>query len=172
MNLEDTLLAGDVAPTVDYPCRSCWTLRAPFALSASLLCSTCETDQARAAAVESIAEHREAKKAEITAWRNARDLGGAPTPLGIMDSDPTSILKITGAVQMAQIAMLAGEPFSILWTMMDNSSVPHDAEQMIAAGMAVGQFIAANHAVSVALKAQADAATSIGDLDLITWPEE
>jgi hypothetical protein len=171
-NLEDVLIGGGETPAPAYPCASCSTLRPPFMLDAAMLCSTCEIEADRIETEATIAMLRDAKKAEITAWRDRRDLGGAPTPLGIMDSDSASIVKITGAVQMAQIALTAGEPFAIGWTMKDNATAEHDALQMIAAGVAVGQFIAANHAISVALKAQADAATSAADLDLIIWPEE
>ena len=162
-------------PPVETPdpgpiCATCEKPMPDFTLDEEGVCSTCRVDEARAGAVVSIESLREGKKAEITAWRNERDSGGAPTPLGIMDSDPVSILKITGAVQMAQVALMASEPFSILWTMKDNSSVEHDASQMITAGVAVGQYIAGNHATSVALKALADAAPDEAALAAIVWP--
>lgn len=159
-------------PDIGPICGTCEKPMPDFTIDEEGVCSTCRVNEARALAVVSIEDMRAGKKAEITAWRNDRDGGGAPTPLGIMDSDPVSILKITGAVQMAQVATMASEPFSILWTMKDNSSVEHDASQMITAGMAVGQFIANNHATSVTLKALADIAEDEAALAAIVWPEE
>lgn len=112
------------------------------------------------------------------AVRMARDRAewwGCTTPLGRADSDPDSQRKVAGAVQMAMIAQAAGAPFSIDWTMQDNSSVTHDAAAMIALGVAVGQHVAACHAVALAKRSAIEAATDTAaliDFDVEGgWPD-
>lgn len=111
----------------------------------------------------------------VKAKRFAVELGGCETPLGRMDSDEVSQQKLIGAVTMAMLAAQGGSPFSVDWTMADNSSVTHDGPAIIAAGMAMGTFVATAHAVAIALRAEIDAAASFADLDAIDiaaapWP--
>lgn len=101
------------------------------------------------------------------AVREARDRAewwGCSTPLGRADSDPDSQRKVAGAVQMAMIAQAAGAPFSIDWTMQDNSSVTHDASAMIVLGVAVGQHVAACHAIALAKRSAIEAAADTAAL--------
>ncbi|QUT04057.1 DUF4376 domain-containing protein [Sphingobium phenoxybenzoativorans] len=114
------------------------------------------------------------KRSAIMKRRNLAEWGGATTPLGVMDSDPDSQRKVNGAASMAMIADAAGQPFSIDWTMQDNSIATHDAAAMMAAGTAMGEHVSACHANALVLKAQVDAATDIPMLDAIDievgWP--
>lgn len=112
------------------------------------------------------------------AVREARDRAewwGCSTPLGRADSDPDSQRKVAGAVQLAMIAQSGGVPFSIDWTMQDNSSVTHDAAAMITLGVAVGQHVAACHAVALAKRSAIEAAENIEALTAIDieggWPD-
>lgn len=111
-----------------------------------------------------------ARKELITRWRDDAQAAGVPTAKGVMDSDPASLLKLTGSVQMAMLAIQNDEPFAIGWTMQDNVTVEHNADELIAAGQLVGQHIVACHAISVALKAAVDAAETIEDVEAISWP--
>jgi hypothetical protein len=70
--------------------------------------------------------------------------------LGRVDTDPESQRKVNGAVTMALIAAGAGQPFSIGWTMQDNSAVEHDGAAMIAMGAAVGGHVARCHSIALA----------------------
>lgn len=100
--------------------------------------------------------------------------GGCDTALGRVDTTDRSRILIAGAVQMAQIAAAAGEPYSVDWVMADNSTVPHNAPAMIALGLAVGQHIAACWERAQALRAVIDAAETVEDiagLDITSgWP--
>lgn len=120
--------------------------------------------------IPSIEKARRRKKAEITMLRDAHIVGGADTALGVMDSDPLSITKVNGAVVMAMLAQSAGQPFEIGWTMKDNTTITHTADQMIAAGLAVGQHVSQCHDIGVALKAAIDAATTIEEVEAVEWP--
>jgi hypothetical protein len=64
---------------------------------------------------------------------------------------------------MALMAKTFGQPFSIVWTMADNSNVEHDADQMLALGMAVGQFMNACHQNLIAIRAAIAAIVATGD---------
>lgn len=112
---------------------------------------------------------------KVKAKRFAVEEGGCPTPLGPMDSDPVSQQKINGAVTMYMVAAGAGQPFSIDWTMADNSTVTHDGPAIVAAGVAMGTHVATCHAVAIALRAQIAACTTFEGLDAIDiegapWP--
>ncbi|WP_066723593.1 DUF4376 domain-containing protein [Sphingomonas pituitosa] len=118
--------------------------------------------------------------AKVRAWaaaKAARDGcagGGCQTPLGRVDSDERSRVLIAGAVQMAQIALAGGEPYSVDWVMADNQPRAHDALAMIALGVAVGEHIASCWQRAQALRAEIDAAETVEDLaalDIISgWP--
>ncbi len=118
---------------------------------------------------------------KVSVWdavRVARDRAewrGCSTPLGRADSDPDSQRKVAGAVQMAMIAQATAAPFSIDWTMQDNDSATHDAAAMILLGVAVGQHVAACHAVALAKRVAIEAAADAAALAVIDveggWPD-
>ncbi len=111
--------------------------------------------------------------AKATRWDEAkshRDLtasSGCITALGRVDTDADSQRKIVGAVTAAMIAKQAGAPFSIDWTMADNSVVTHSADQLIAMGMAVTAFLSACQNAGTAIRDAIDAAISADALAAI-----
>lgn len=125
--------------------------------------------------VTDLAVFRQERWAAARAARERAQLGGCVTPLGRVDTDAVSQLKVTGAVQMAMLALAAGQPFSLDWTMQDNSTVTHDAAAMIAMGMAVGQHIAACHEHALTKRAAIEAASDAAALNLVEvddgWPD-
>lgn len=112
--------------------------------------------------------------AEVKLRRDACARGGCETPLGRADSDERSRVLIAGAVQMAQIAIAGGEPYSVDWVMADNQPVTHDAPAMIALGMAVGRHIADCWQRAQTLRAAIEAAETVealAEIDIINgWP--
>lgn len=96
------------------------------------------------------------------------------TPSGIVQCDLQSRANITGAVVMAMLAAQNAQPFSIAWTMADNTSVTLDGKAMITVGMATGQYVAAAHANGQVLKGQINAATTpaaVAAVDVtVGWP--
>lgn len=87
--------------------------------------------------------------------------GGAPTPSGIVDSDELSRSNIAGAALAALIAQGSSQPFSVDWTLKNNSPVTLDASEMIAVGLAVMTFTTAAHDNARALRALKDAAPDV-----------
>lgn len=117
---------------------------------------------------------RAARWERVKARRDQAEWAGCDTALGRVDTDPDSQRKTGGAVQMAMIAQAAGAPFSIDWTMQDNSTVSHDAPAMIAMGIAVGQHVAACHEAALGKRAAIDAASTAEDIAAVDiesgWP--
>lgn len=110
----------------------------------------------------------------VKAKRTEVQTGGCNTPSGRAQTDLESLGLINGAVTMAILSLQASAPYSIEFTLADNTSIALDAAGMIALGQAVGIFIAVSHARSVALRAAIDAAADPAALDAIDiesgWP--
>lgn len=77
---------------------------------------------------------------------------------------------IPGAAQLALLAKSANQPFSINWTLADNSVVTLDADEMIAVGAALGSYINSIYDTARDLRDQINAATTIAEVDSIQWP--
>jgi len=121
--------------------------------------------------VPTLASHQAAAWARIKAAR--ADAETAPITVGLytFDADGSSQQRIAGAVQMASLAVAAGQgaDFSISWTLADNTTANLSASEIIDVGLSLGQQISAAHARSRVLRAQIDAATSADELNLINW---
>ena len=78
--------------------------------------------------------------------------------------------RIVGAAQLALMAQAAGQPYSIDWTLSDNTYLTLDASGMIAVGAALGAHVADAFAIGLHLRGQVAAATSFDELDAIVWP--
>lgn len=123
-----------------------------------------------AADVLAFAEER--RLGELKAMRDRNENGGASTPFGTVDTDPVSVRRINGAVQMAGI--VPPEAFSISWTMADNSVVSVNAAQMTQVGLAVGQHVDACHQHYRTLRDLLEAATDLAEVEAVDiqsgWP--
>lgn len=124
----------------------------------------CDGDRARWAAEAAEAAGpplelvKQRAKETVQVARDIRMNGGAPCTIGTIDSDERSRLYVAGAVNMAQIAKAASDPFTIRWRLADNSYVDLDADAMIATGLEVGRFVDACCQVGFNLKDDIDAA--------------
>lgn len=111
---------------------------------------------------------------KVKARRDAVIDGGAPTAIGVVDSDTLSRSNISGAVLGALIAQSASAPFSIEWTAKDNSVHTLNAAQMIALGLAVLSHVNAAHDNARALRIEIEAAADVPTLLTIDieagWP--
>jgi hypothetical protein len=86
------------------------------------------------------------------------------------DGDSESQRRIQGAAQLATLAQATGQPFSIDWTLADNTQATLTATEMIGVGVALGQHVNGAHGIARALRAQIDAATTPEELEAIQWP--
>jgi len=119
-------------------------------------------------------ELRAATWEQVKRLRSAYESAGCETALGRVDTTAESQLRITGAALAAQVALAAGQPFVLPWTMADNSVVDHDAAAMIAMGETVLAYVAACHARGRVLRAAIEAAedqAALGAIDITEgWP--
>lgn len=112
--------------------------------------------------------------AQAKAERDIHVAAGAITNLGVVDTDEVARSNIAGATLAALIASTTGAPYSVTWTMADNSLVAVDAAEMIAMGMAVMAHVGACHAHARTLRAAIDDAVDMAELLAIDvtvgWP--
>lgn len=114
----------------------------------------------------------ELKEARWTLIKQARDdaeQAGFLWDGSTFDSDMVSQSRIQGASQLATLALINSQPFSIGWTLADNSVRTLDAQAMIAVGTAMGQHINDQHAKGRMLRAQLDAAITPEDIEAVEW---
>ena len=122
------------------------------------------------AAVDDIETARARKWADIKAERDRLECGGFDMPgIGRFDSDADSRARIVGAVTAAKIAQDAGQPYSITWTLADNSTADLDAAGIIAVGFALLAHIDAIHQRSRTLRQQIDSAQALQALAAVRW---
>lgn len=113
---------------------------------------------------------------QVKSLRREKELAGADTPIGVVQSDDLSKVKINGLVTMAMIANLNQQPFDESFTLADNSIVALDATTAITMGVAVAQHVSAAHARARQLRDEIYAADATVDsvqaIDITTgWPE-
>jgi hypothetical protein len=110
----------------------------------------------------------------VKTLRDAKINGGVLTPAGTFDSNDLSRLNVSGAVLGAVVAKSASAPYSVQWTLQDNSVVTLDADQMIEVGMAMLNHVAACHDYARMLRGMIEAATDMAELLAIDleagWP--
>lgn len=110
--------------------------------------------------------------AQIKAERAAREFGGMVWDGSPFDTDEVSQRRIQGAVQLAVIAQAAQQPFSIGWTLADDSVRTLDGADMIAVGMALAQHVGSLHETGRLLRQQIDEAATVADVIAVSWPQE
>lgn len=114
-------------------------------------------------------EEEKAKAWErIKAERNKREQSGVPYIGKVIDSDPTSVQRISVAVQAAQAA---NKEFSLDWTMQDNSTVTMNAHQVVGMSIVLAQFTNNLHQTARKLREKIETATTADDVKAIKWPE-
>lgn len=111
---------------------------------------------------------------QVRTLRNENIDAGAPTPFGVVDSDEQARSNVSGAALGALIAKSAGVPYSVTWTMLDNSTAALDADQMIAMALAILTHVNACHERARELRAEIEAAATMAELLAINiaagWP--
>lgn len=109
------------------------------------------------------------KRNQINSKRDNLEQSGFPYQDKIIDSNPVSVQRITVAVQAAQAALGAGQPFAIEWTCQDNSILALDAVGMMGMPVAMAIFAKDLHETARAKKDLIDAAETVGEVEAVTW---
>lgn len=116
------------------------------------------------------------EKAKARQWsiikinRDRREFGGFNWNGKYFDSDSQAQSRIQGGVQLALMAQQVNQPFSINWTLQDNSVIPLNASDMISVGQALATHIQDLHEISRGLREQINAATTVEQVNSIGWP--
>lgn len=110
---------------------------------------------------------KEGKSQQVNRLRDEKEASGFPYLGKTFDSDERSASRIFGAVQAAQAAVAAGQPFVIDWTVQDNSVLTLDAQETIGMSVAMAQYANGLHQHARALKSQVDGATNTSELEAI-----
>lgn len=113
---------------------------------------------------------KETRWEAMKAARDAAEFGGFTWDGSDFDSGPMSQSRIQGAALMATLAAQAGQPFSIDWTLADNTVRTLSGADMIAAGQAMALHIEAQHETGRAVRAAIMAATTLAEVDAVQWP--
>jgi hypothetical protein len=116
-----------------------------------------------------LAAARKAQVALIDAARNALAYGGCDTPAGRVQTDPESMVFVTGETVSALIAEQAGENYSTRFILADNTLATLNAAGMIALGRAVKDFVSPIVLRARVLKDRIEAATTVAAIEAITW---
>ena len=97
--------------------------------------------------------------------RSSAEFGGFTWDGSPFDSDAISQSRIQGALQLA--AMAPG--FTIDWTLANNSVRNLSAADLANVGAALGMHVAAQHAKARLLRSQIEVATTVAEVDAVTW---
>lgn len=109
------------------------------------------------------------KRDQINSIRDNLEQSGFPYLNKTIDSNPVSVQRITVAVQAAQAALGAGQPFSIVWTTQDNTTLTLDALGMLGMPVALAMFANGLHETARIKKDLIDLATTIEEVEAVTW---
>lgn len=105
----------------------------------------------------------------IKANRNGREFGPFSWSGHVFDGDIDAQRRINLAVLGAQVALGSGQPWTVDWTLADNSFVTLSAADMVGVAEAMGASINAAHDWARGLRIQIDAASTIEELEA-AWP--
>lgn len=112
------------------------------------------------------------KWTEIRTYRNWLETQGFPYLNRRFDSDPRSVQRINTAVQAAQAALSAGQPFQIEWTAQDNTAVALDAVAMVGMPAALAMYANSLHEHAKGLRAMIENAATVEEVTAIDWSTE
>ena len=106
----------------------------------------------------------------LKSYRDALEFSGFEWDGSRFDSDPVSQSRIQGGVQLAQIATQSGQPFSIDWTLQNNTVRVLNGIEMVQVGLALGTYVQLIHGIARNLRTQLEAATTFEQVDQVNWP--
>ncbi|MDP4299937.1 DUF4376 domain-containing protein [Leptothrix discophora] len=110
-----------------------------------------------------------AKWEEIKVSRSVEIDTTMSTPYGPFQCRAEDRQNITDSILLAQTLTAMSQPVAIQWTLADNSVTTLDAAQMVTVGLLLGQKVQAAHAKARVLRTAIEAATTIAEVEAISW---
>lgn len=117
----------------------------------------------------SLEEVKFVKRQEINAERDRQEQGGFSFKDTVFDSDQVSYTRLLGASQTAQMSLASGIPYSVEWTLQDNTICEMSAQDMIDIIPAFAVYSNTLHEKANLLKNQVADAISIEEVEVIFW---
>lgn len=109
------------------------------------------------------------QRALIKEARTAAEYSGFTWGGSTFDSNAISQQRIASAVQLASLSKAANQPFSITWTLADDTQRTLTADEMIQVGLALGEFVQTNFKKAQALQQRIEAATTKEEVEAVVW---
>ncbi len=117
----------------------------------------------------SLVQTKEAKKIELNAKRDEVEQAGFIFDGSVFDSDIKSYNRLVGASLTAQVVLAAGQPYSVEWTLQDNTIRTLSAEEVLQIIPTFAIYSNSLHQKTKALKELVDQALTVEEVDKITW---
>lgn len=121
-----------------------------------------------------LATYKEKKWEAVKVLRTTKENGTAVTPVGIVQIDEPSKMKIVGLLNACQLAEEAQLTFSEQFTLADNSVVSLDGTTMRQMAVAVSQYVSELYAHARDLRTAIEEAADMAELDAVDietgWP--
>lgn len=118
----------------------------------------------------SLDELKEFQWSLIKEKRMEVEYGGFTWNNHLFDSDLVSQSKIQGAVQLALISASSSTPYSVEWTLKDNTVIEMSADDILAAGIALATHLLYCHNLSRLLRENIFNATTREEVLSVSWP--
>lgn len=118
----------------------------------------------------SLAQHKAAKRAEIKAERDKRELYPIGYGNAMLDADLTALRRLTGAISVAKSAIASNVPFTQNWTTATNSVIVLEAIDFVNIELAIAARTATLFDIARNLQAQIESATTVAEVENIQWP--
>jgi hypothetical protein len=106
---------------------------------------------------------------QINSARDSLEQSGFMFMGQMLDSDAISVARMTTTVQAAQVAVAAGQEFNIGWTTQANTVLNLTATQIMQMPLALALHANTLHLHARDKKTQIDAATTLAEVEAITW---
>lgn len=116
---------------------------------------------------EDVERAKQAAWRSVKAARDEREFGPFQYNAMYFDGDQDAQRRISLAVLGAQAALTAGTPWTLDWTLANNTVINLTAEEMVSVAEALGANITAAHEEARQKRAAIDAATTIVELEAI-----
>lgn len=120
--------------------------------------------------LRTLQEAKDARWSELLIERAAREFSTFTWDGSVFDCDAESQTRIIGSATLAIIASMTAQPFSIDWTLADDTVRTLSGPDMLNVGAALGAHVTAVHETSRALYDQIEAATTNAQVDAVVWP--
>ena len=114
-------------------------------------------------------DHKSAKWKEIKRQRDVAEFATFTYNNMEFDGDLDAQRRLTAYISVSKSSIAAGQPFEAEFTLANNTNVTLTAQDFVGIELAKVQAVAATFNHASALRSQIDAATTVQEVEAITW---